>query len=258
MSNRFLEYCILKHYNRILTCGICVLLLSTSTTWANIDSSGYKFSIYGGGNRYIVNPGAFSLIGDETIQLVPNNRQSNNYSYGLGIAYRFLTPHKKILRYTHDISLGMDVFYFQTNQQGTALDYGQFPDFNYRLNIKNIRIMGNLEWTFIPIGKTNILPFLEMGLGAAFNTNYFSDTPNPSAPDGVGMTFSSHTTSQFAYDVGAGLKFMPSKNVELSFRYLYTNSGWVRSGTNASLPVASQYSIPVKTQSLLFGLSYLM
>lgn len=249
----------LKKYNWHLGCSVIVLLLATSTVWANVDTSGYKFSAYGGWQKQIIHPGSYALIGDETEQLVPDHSRATNFSWGLGTAYRFLTPnHKNILRYTHDISMGLDIFYFQATQNGRVMDYGESYEFDYRTKIQSLRFIGNMEWTFLPITSKAIYPFLEVGAGLASNANYYSDTPNSNSSNGVGITFSRHDIIQFAYDLGAGFKYMPSKNVEVSLRYLYSNLGSVRSGTKASLPIDTAYNFSLKTQSLFLGLSYLL
>lgn len=249
----------LKSYQWNLTFTVLALLFSSSVTWAKVDSSGYKLSVYGGWQENILNPSSFTLKGNESEQLVPNHSRTDEFTWGLGSAYRFVTPNQQnILRYTHDISIGLDMFYFQARQNGTVIDYNVSPEFNYRINIRSIRFMGNVEWTFLPLTSRLIYPFLEAGVGLASNTNYYADAPNSNSSTGVGITFSSYTKLQYAYDLGAGIKWLPSKNVELSFRYLFSNLGSVYSGTKANLAVDSSYNIPLKTQSLILGLSYLL
>jgi len=253
-----MEHIHLKKHSWKLGCCVVVLLQTMQTAWANVDTSGYQFSAYAGRQNQIINPGSYTLIGDETEQLVPYHARTSDFTWGIGTAYRFLTPnHQNILRFTHDISLGLDVFYFQANQSGSVLDYGEFSDFNYRSKVQSLRFMGNVEWTFLPVFSKAIYPFLEGGAGLASNTNYYSDAPNATSSFGVGNTFSRHNIDQFAYDLGAGIKWTPTENIEVSLRYLYSSLGWVRSGNSASLPVSSGYSYRLNTQSLLLGLSYL-
>lgn len=247
----------MKKYKWNIGCNVIALLLA-STAQANIDHSGFKVSAYGGWQASILNPGPYTLIGNEVEVLDPTHRKTTAANWGLGVAYRILTPkHKYIFRYTHDVSVGFDLFYFQTYQPGNVIDYGESADFTYRLKLKSLRLMTNVEWTFLPIIHHKVYPFIEGGLGLASNANYYSDTPNPNTSTGMGVTFSKYSTTQLAYDVGAGLKWMPSKNTELSFRYLFSNLGMVRSGTQANLPIDAPYSFALKTQSVLIGLSYL-
>lgn len=249
----------LKKSKRNLKFSVIAFLLITSSAWASLGIVGYKFSLYGGLQKTVLDPSSFTMAGEETEQLVPSHNTSTDITWGLGAAYRMLPPnYKSVQQYTRDISIGLDMFYFQANQNGTALDYSSSPEFDYRLNVRSLRFMGNIEWTFLPSSSKQIFPFLEVGAGLAFNENYYADTPNPLSSNGVGVTFSSYTKTQFAYNLGAGLKWLPSKNIELSLRYLYSDLGSVYSGTKANLAVDTSYNIPLKTQSLILGLSYLL
>lgn len=227
-------------------------------TWANVDHSGYKFSVYGGLQKNILHPGSFTLVGNEIERLVPNDSKTTNFLWGLGAAYRFiLPPQKNILRYLHDIDLGLDLYYFQTNQSGIALDFNESPDFDYKLRIQSLRVMGNLEFTLLPVTSKIIYPFIVFGAGLASNTNHYHDLPNANSPTGVGVSFDRNATMELAFALGAGVKWMLCRNTEISLRYLYANLGSVKSSKDANLAVSSQYSFPLTTQSLSLGISYL-
>lgn len=231
----------------------------TTTAFGGVDHSGYKFSLYGGIQKTKVRPTSFMLAGNELEELVPNNERNYHFVSGFGIARRFMmTNDKKIFHYTHDISLGLDILFSEVNQTGTVNDYTETNSFTYYLKVRSLSLIGNVEWTFLPVTKNKIYPFIQAGAGLVSNSNYYYDEPNPGVSTGVGLKFRKYTVTQFAYDIGAGFKYMLSDNAELSLRYLYSNFSSARSGIGANLNVDTSYRIPLRTQTLLLGLSYLL
>jgi opacity protein-like surface antigen len=237
---------------------ITLLSISIAPAWANWDTSGWSLSAYGGVQQLNLDPSSFTLAGNQVEALEPTHHRINNFTGGLGLAYRFvpITP-SSIFRFAHDISIGMDVFYFEAIQHGDTLDYRIFNNFNYRLNVQSVRFMANGEWTFPGIGGL-LFPFLEGGIGIASNTASYKDTPNANASTTVGINIAKGSSTQFAYDVGGGIKVPLGKNIQASFRYLYSYLGSATTSKNANLPVSSGVSVSLAPQMWLLGISYLV
>lgn len=237
----------------IATTAVCI-----TPVWADINSSGLRFSAYGGVESASISPGWFALVGSETEFLDPSYRKTYGPVVGVGGAYRFMTSSRQdIFRYLHDVSLGLDVLYFRMKQNGNTLDFGMFDNFDYRLKIESLQFMLNSEWTF-PTRYVWLFSFIEAGVGAAFNSASYTDKANGTTSSAVPLTMPSYTTTHFAYDVGAGVKVMMSKHTEMSLRYLYSDVGSAQSGQDATMNVTQSLNIPLKTQAWMLAISYLM
>lgn len=232
----------------------------TSVVCADANTSGFQVNAYLGGTTTVTSPGNLNLFG-ETDSLMPNQRQQTDFTWGLGGAYRFLAadlPSK--LNLLHDITLGIDYFYFQSNPEGNVWQFQQptYDNYRYTMPVTSSRFMLDSEWTMNSFGPY-ISPFIEGGIGMAFNTLSYSDTPM--LPDYYGSeSVGKHSQQQFAYTVGGGIKVsVPQiKNTILSLRYLYANLGSAATSQAAAIPVSTPVTASLTTQTWVFGLSYLL
>lgn len=113
--------------------------------------------------------------------------------------------------------------------------------------------MLDTAWTFHPVH--GIYPFLTVGLGSAWNTTSYSDTP-VSEEFAPGLNINQHTKSQFAYALGGGTKFPITKTCALSLQYLYTRIGEASTGSSSNLAIRAPLDVKLKTQSVLLGFTY--
>lgn len=240
----------IKYYLKVL----CILILSggAPVVFASVDTSGFKLSIYGGVADTSIDDGDYTLVGNQTEALAPDEKNSLNFVWGLGLAYRFVFS-----KYLHDISIGLDMFHFNSSQKGDLLDYGLFDNSTYQLEFESTRLMVDSEWTFHPIHSW-LYPFVEAGIGFTANTTNYESTPDSNAAWEVGQSMSDNTIYQFAYNIGAGLKILLTPKIELSFRYLYAGLGSATTEeSSASLPTIAGINTPVHSQAWLIGLSLL-
>ena len=192
---------------------------------------------------------------------MPLQRQQTDFTWGVGGAYRFLAadlPPK--LNLLHDITLGVDYFYFQSKPDGDVWQFQQpsYDNYRYTMPVTSSRVMFDSEWTLNPFGSY-ISPFIEGGIGMAFNTLSYSDTPMLPNYYG-GETVSKHSQYQFAYTAGGGIKVaVPQiKNTILSLRYLYANLGSAATSQYAAIPVSTPVTASLTTQTWVLGLTYLL
>ncbi|WP_133128105.1 outer membrane protein [Legionella nagasakiensis] len=231
------------------------ILLVTTSVWAGMESSGPQANLYVGATNSQVNPGKLYLI-EEVDSLHPAGDRHTDFTWGLGLGYRFVLP-PSTQSILHDISAGLDLFYFKTTQNGSVWQY-QHPDFNnyrYQLPIKSLRFMVNSEWTAHPLGA-RLFPFAVAGFGYARNTASYQDYPLADV-GGTGVHLDSRVHYQFAYNLGAGLKLLLTQNMDISFRYLYTKLGDAVTASSGNVSVEAPLKVPLSTQAWLFGLSYL-
>lgn len=239
-----------KNYFKVL----CALIISglPSVVFAVVDASGFQLSLYGGVADTSISDSHYTLEGNQIEVLAPEDDNSVNFAWGLGLAYRFV-----FLNFLHDISIGLDMFHFMSSQTGDVLDYGMLDNSTYHLGFKSTRLMADSEWTFHPVGQW-LYPFIEAGIGFTANTTHYENTPDSQAAWEVGQNMPDNTIYQFAYNVGGGLKIPLSHRIELSFRYLYAGLGSaVTDATTAFLPTTAGIDTPVHSQTWLIGLSLL-
>ena len=231
------------------------------------NNPGFRFSAYLGPNWAHVSPSNIFLNGEnDSLNFAT---QPTDFTWGFGAAYRWLTPNIYPLN-LHDVSLGLDIIYFRTQQQGQTWQYDSpaFYNYNYQLPVSNLRFMFNTEWTIQPLPmqmnlfsqSTQIYPFIDAGIGVTRNTLSYNDTPVPGF-GGAGLIIISNAQSQFAWDVGAGLKIpfqVKDHAVEASVRYLYTGLGHATTSGLANATLVAPMTINFSTQALLFGLSVLV
>lgn len=241
----------LKHCSKIL----CAFMISgvPTTVCANMDSSGFQLSAYGGLAVTDINNSSYTLLGNQVEVLAPTNANSYDFAWGFGAAYRLL-----VSKFLHDISVGLDMFYLPDSQDGDVLSYGMFDNSTYQLKFRSIRLMADSDWTFRPI-YSRFYPFISVGIGFTANTMSFNSSPEPDATWEVGQSMSNNQIFQFAYNVGGGIKVPLTNKVALSLRYLYAGLGSARTdASTASLPTTAGINTPVASQNVLVGLSYLL
>ncbi len=243
----------------VCTAALLGSLFATTLAYADVNNSGYQVNGYLGGTTTSIYPSLLKLVG-ETDTLTRNRSQETDFTWGIGAAYRFLSealPMKSDL--IHDVTLGLDYFYFQSQQKGRVWEFQQpaYDNYAYTLPLTSSRLTANTEWALKPI-HSFLMPFVEGGIGCAYNTLSYSDTPLLSSYGG-NEQISKHGQYQFAYTLGAGINVLipQIKNTEVSFRYLYANLGNAATSSNAAVPVVGPVTASLSTQAWLLGLTYL-
>lgn len=225
-----------------------------------------EFSIFLG-NSYIPN-----TINGQTLQLLPyeigeyadtftHQSKADAFTWGLRAQYRFNLHAPAPQNYFFN-ALGAGIDFFQItnfNQTGKVLQFNlpEFENYTYKLNLKNIRVMANLDLDFHPIGSY-ITPFIEGGVGGARTTVSYDSVAIPPVVS-PNFTLPAKASWNFSYQAGAGVKFITTYHLAFSLRYLYANMGKADSSTwGSSTTLATPLRATMSTQNLLFGLTYLM
>lgn len=245
-----------------------ILIASLLFLNQSFAASGPKLSLYGGVASIQHPKNHLDYSTDETDALKGGKRK-NHGEGGAGIAYNFLfAPEDPNTQYIiHSLSLGIDAFYWQGNRDGIVFvaEDPSFPDYFYHIDLKSMSYLLNAEVNFHSFW--GIMPFIEAGAGLAHNKARYHDLPRPPTTF-FQLSLNNSEKNNFAYDVGAGLKIDIIKNLEISLRYLYANLGHAKTskqGTSFDPPgvvdpitIAEPVSVRLWTQSLWFGVSYLI
>lgn len=217
------------------------------------------------GGSYIPN-----TIDGETLELLPyevgpyadtftNQSDAGAFTWGVGAKYRFPLHNPSVNNYIfHSWAIGADVFQIiDFDQTGDVLQYNipQFKNYTYTLGLKSTRFMADVDVEFHPLYK-RFIPFIEAGIGAGATSVSYDSDPIPPV---TGPEFSLHnkTSWTFAYQAGAGVKYVVNSAFIVSLHYLYANMGKVDSSTSGSATdLAKPITVDMSTQNFLFGFTY--
>ncbi len=129
----------------VCTAALLGSLLAATIVYADVNSSGFQVNGYLGGTTTSRSSSLLKLV-DETDTLTRNRRQETDFTWGIGAAYRFLSealPMKSDL--IHDVTLGLDYFYFQNQQKGRVWQFQQpaYDNYAYTVPLTSSRLTAN-------------------------------------------------------------------------------------------------------------------
>lgn len=243
---------------------LCSVASTTHTKHTTKQAPHVELSAYLGGT-YIPN-----TIDGQTLELLPyeigpyadtfvDQSDAGAFTWGLDAKYRFKLHQPAVHNYIlESVGVGLGVYQITNFEQtGDVLQFGmpEFENYTYVLMINSARLMADFDLEFHPIGQ-KFIPFIEGGIGAA-NTSV-SYKSYPIAPlDSPNFTIPKETTWSFAYQVGAGVKYVINTHFILSLHYLYANMGDIDSSTSgSSTTLAAPLTVDMSTHNFLFGFTY--
>jgi opacity protein-like surface antigen len=224
---------------------------------AAYNTSGAQINVYAGWSNINASKSNIVFNQYETDSLVGSDH-STTFIPGVGVSYDFvLNPNGGII---HGVGLGVDFFNDNFERTGQVYQY-QLPQFNnyrYKADMNSARLLLNGEVDLHPLWH-GLTFFAEGGVGGAYNRIQYSETAEPGISGGE-LDMPSNLRLNFAYDVGGGVKLPIGSNLELSFRYLYTDPGDAETGTvsNNNITLQKPIKFDMQSNSWLFGLSYLI
>jgi opacity protein-like surface antigen len=253
----------------ILNVSLLLMTIAPEISFAKITplASGMRVTVLAGGSSYSLDNRGQIFFPAQAFRTDSFEAQGNkiNFASGLGMAYeKILDSNKDTLgNIFQSISIGVNAYYNDNSRnRGSVYEYS-LADFNnatYNMNVKSFRLMLDTEWSLHPL-YFGIMPFVEAGVGGAQNTMNFQNIPRPNiGADGGNYKLSDNTQTQFAYELGAGLKIPLSSHFTVSACYLFVDKGKTESDlfdTETGVFLASPIKTNVQSQSVLFGLSYL-
>lgn len=181
------------------------------------------------------------------------------FDWGLDARYRFKFIGTSLQNYVFEsVAPGLQVIQITSlDQTGKVLQFGMpvFENYNYTLNIKSTRVMADVDMAFHPIGE-HFFPFVETGIGVATTAVSYSSEPI-SPVTGPDFKIPQETTLSFAFQIGAGFKYVINEHVNVSVRYLYADMGSVDTSTNANTAtLLKPLTVDLSSQNILFGFTY--
>jgi opacity protein-like surface antigen len=228
-------------------------------TGANSNSRPVEFRIYGGTNRTSITADKLILWSetDSLKRINPSSRYDNGTLWGAGIA-------TELVGFTHSsrqhTNIALNVFYTKNKQTGNVYQFQnlEYDNFDYTINLQSTRLMTEIEWFFYNMSK--ISPFIQGGIGVAFNRLHYCDYPNAifnaSPSDGNGVVIKPSTRAQFAFSLGGGAQMQVTDKVLAGIRYFYSDQGKGRTARIANLPLLEPLHASIYSHNVAFHLAY--
>lgn len=185
----------------------------------------------------------------ETDALQQTN-QMNSFLWAVGVGYKFLVG-----SLVDNILLGVNLYHFSTVAEGNVYQYGlsEFNNYSYRLPINSTRLM--LDGKFFTPEWQQFSLFVVGGLGVAWNKLGYSEAPMPDIVD-INTRLDNHSSTQFAYELGAGLQYSMTQHLSFSVEYLFANLGDAATATQGNKIFATPADFRLYTHAGLLGLHW--
>lgn len=240
----------------------CYLLLILFTPFSQANAAGLQLNAYGGISWSTFNSSSEELIG-ETDKL-RSNGSTADVTEGLGISYTFMPSlfQHTHSQWLHDVSLGMDLLFFNTQDSGTVYQYGEeaLGNYHYDMYFDTARVMVDTVVGFHPV-LNDYIPFVKASVGAASVRTSYSEAPLLTDFGGqIGLP--SQTSTNLAYSAGLGVKKVFMKHLQVSLMYLFTDLGLVTTSVHSNDPgnpttLLSPITTRLQSNAALLELSYL-
>lgn len=190
-----------------------------------------------------------------------NNSPLFGFNIGIGYTVPLHTQTKYSIQWLPAIRAAFNFRYSFYNILGQIAQY-QDPDmnnYNFNLNIQNIRFMYDMYFTLISIH--NVSFYILGGIGNGISRVSYKDQPIPGVTDG-GVSLNNRTNSNFVSEEGLGFSYPLSDRVNMSLEYLYANLGRIKTASHGTLDgipaIITPAAFSLRSQTVLFNLSYKM
>jgi opacity protein-like surface antigen len=226
------------------------------------------FELIGAGGIAKLNAGnpTLGITSSETDTLHQTNSSSWNTlagQLGLGYVYYFrnLDLNNGSVQWFKNIEPQLNVYQLSTNSiKGNVWRFNNpsFSQLTFDIPIHSTRLMLDAALNIVSWKKISLYGI--GGIGNAWTRVGFSERANDSVNCAdQQVSLKDKTTSSFAWEAGAGMRFDFNDRVGLSFEYLYTDLGHVQTSATGSsgtitAPVLGAAKFGLKAQTAFLGL----
>jgi opacity protein-like surface antigen len=135
--------------------------------------------------------------------------------------------------------------------QQSITNLGNLYNYQYAINTQQLLAEGKLLFKW----HKRILPYISLGIGAAFNhAGNYSATPQ-SETAGPPPVFAAHNQTSFSYSLGLGIEFPIQPQLRVGAGYRYSNLGAVSLGTQNNSGILQNKNY--YSNAILANLTYL-
>ena len=188
------------------------------------------------------------------------NKIDNTAVVGAGLGFAFALAGEDDFFPATRLGVYYD-YYIPTNVYGTIENEQSVIAFTYTLQARSNTLWLNDQLDLF--NWNNIIPFLEGGIGIAFNSIYdYEETlvlENPGQSN-KSAAFESNSSTSFAWRAGAGVNVILPRGLErftLGFLYRYSDRGDITSGPSETYPTQDKgLGTPSKSNDVMISLTY--
>jgi len=225
------------------------------------------FELIGAGSvsAVIAGNGLLGVTGNEVDTLIQTNRNDwNSWGGQLGAGYvYFISNAQKYsdkVQWFPRIEPELNVYYTSYKNSGDVFRFGSsaFNSLTYTIPVDSTRLM--VDGALTVASWRQISTYIIGGIGNAWNRIGYRDEVAVSTPCNIAnLKLNNNNSSNFVWEAGAGLTYDINKNIALSFEYLYTDFGTLKTSGNGTAygittPLISPASFNFAAQGLLLGL----
>ncbi len=110
-----------------------------------------------------------------------------------------------------------------------SIDVGIPTNYNFSTKLKNISAFVNINHKFPNVLPLSVTPYLLGGIG--YSSNQIKDIAMSSSQLNDSITIDGKKTNNFAWQLGAGLLFPVTQNLDIDLTYKFRNLGKFKSGS---------------------------
>jgi opacity protein-like surface antigen len=193
----------------------------------------------------------------ETDTLYVDDRSSLP-TWKLGLGYHFFTNELAQRSFFNDLLVEFNYYHGEQTLSGPVWWYAPsqaFNNYNFNAPIESSRYMLDVKPSLFTYDHLSFYPIV--GAGLAVNIASYQESAISGAQSSTELNVGNHTSDNFSYDLGAGIRANLSDHLEATLEYLYSNLGQVAIDGQTS-PNNSVISLPkfnVSSQAVMFGIN---
>lgn len=237
--------------------GASLIFMATSafaaTTPSWLDNVEVSTSL---GRSWLQSDNGTLTIDSQTTDSDHVNSVANNVAWKIGVGYSLFKEQLSQRTYFNALLVELNLYQNSGSLTGDVLinDQPGVIDYTFRAPVTSTRLMIDLKPSLLT--WHGISPYPILGLGVAWNKIAYYETA--SSPSGTPYTLNASTSSQFASEVGFGIRTKINEHLNATLEYLYANLGNATpSGTSSTYEnPQSPSTFGLRDQSLSAGLNW--
>lgn len=244
-------------WSTLLLLANCAYAGSMGEATSSIHHKNLQVSLAGGANWYNVQNTSLVISPFETDSARVNSISTGG-AWKAGVGYYLFEETLANRPYLHHLLLEANVYQTFTTLRGNVWQFElpEFNNYNFRAPITSSRLMLDVKPSLFTLDR--ISPYAILGVGVTWNTVSYRETGTGAGvdPNSV-LSLSRNTTSQVAWDVGAGLNLAITNYLSATAEYIYSflGHGSPANGPLNDVRLSSAPRFSLQTQSFLLGLS---
>lgn len=182
--------------------------------------------------------------------------------YKLGAGYHLFNTTFSKRHFLNDLLLELNWYYSKGSINGAVWQYdnAEFNNYSFRTPFTSNRIMLDIKPSLFTFH--HLTPYPILGAGMAWTRIAYREAiTNPAIPADSFIDLKPATKTQFAYDLGFGLRYPVDHHLSVFMEYLYTNLNNLTpskrsNSSNSAVTILKAPSFSTYNQSLLFGFNW--